>query len=301
MNPVVGKLYLTFNGWPATWQIRSYGLDGTNLSIVKSLDSGATAFDVELDPVRRELCWNEYGLQRIQKTRQDGSGTVELVCAPPGGFGNGMHFDEVNRQVYFAATMPGRFDVHRVSADGMGETWLVHEPDWVNYIEVLHLEEAGLTIAGQPESQAVFSGQTASLRVTAAGTGPLSYRWYVGQSGDTCTPIAGAVSPTYTPPPPTATTAYWVRVGNAFGSVDSESTTITPRVTLLSDGGFVRSDGAFEFVVLAQPGTALQVQTPDDLATWIDLTNVVSTSGGVTIVDPTAAAHPSRFYRVVSP
>jgi uncharacterized protein YkwD len=81
-------------------------------------------------------------------------------------------------------------------------------------------------ITTQPQSQTVASGQTATLVVGVSGTAPLSYQWYVGSSGATDTPIAGATGPSYTTPALTASTSYWVRVSNASGTTSSATATI---------------------------------------------------------------------------
>jgi hypothetical protein len=83
------------------------------------------------------------------------------------------------------------------------------------------------TIMTQPQSQTVASGTTAVLSVTATGTAPLSYQWYVGSSGTTTNPIAGATAQNYTTPALMTTTTYWVRVSNAAGSANSMTVTIT--------------------------------------------------------------------------
>ena len=82
-------------------------------------------------------------------------------------------------------------------------------------------------ITTQPASQTIASGQTATLSVVATGTAPLTYQWYVGTSGTTTTPIAGATASSYTTPALTSTTSYWVRVSNASGTADSATATIT--------------------------------------------------------------------------
>ena len=41
------------------------------------------------------------------------------------------------------------------------------------------------SIAAQPQSQSITSGATATLTVTAGGSGPFSYQWYEGASGTT--------------------------------------------------------------------------------------------------------------------
>ncbi len=88
------------------------------------------------------------------------------------------------------------------------------------------VQQTAPTITQQPQSQTIASGQTATMSVTASGTG-LSYQWYVGTSGNTGSPIGGATSSSYTTPPLTMTTSYWVRVSNTAGHADSNTATIT--------------------------------------------------------------------------
>ena len=107
------------------------------------------------------------------------------------------------------------------------------------------------SIAAQPQSQTITSGQTATLSVGAGGTGPLSYQWYQGSSGATSSPIGGATGPGFTTPALTATTSYWVRVSNAFGTADSGTATVTvnapppagvaPAITLHPQGQTINS------------------------------------------------------------
>ncbi len=74
---------------------------------------------------------------------------------------------------------------------------------------------AAPSITGEPQSQTIRSGQTASLSVTATGVAPLSYQWYRGNSGDTHdAPLIAAAS-------------YWLRVGSTCGTADSAAATIT--------------------------------------------------------------------------
>ena len=112
-------------------------------------------------------------------------------------------------------------------------------------------------ITTQPQSQAIQSGQTAALNVSAAGTGPITYQWYMGTSGNTSNPISGAISSLYTTNSLTANTNYWVRVSNTYGNADSTTTVINvclpPTVTTAAvgsstpisavGGGTVTSDG----------------------------------------------------------
>ena len=84
-----------------------------------------------------------------------------------------------------------------------------------------------LSIASQPQSQTVTAGATATISVVASGSGPMTYRWYAGASGDASAPVGDAAASAYTTSPLQATTSYWVRVSNADASVDSASATIT--------------------------------------------------------------------------
>ena len=83
------------------------------------------------------------------------------------------------------------------------------------------------SITAQPQSQPIVSGSTTTLSVAATGTPPLTYQWYVGASGNTASPIGGATSSSYTTPPLTTATSYWVRVLNLYGIADSITATIT--------------------------------------------------------------------------
>src|SRR5205814_2234093 len=67
------------------------------------------------------------------------------------------------------------------------------------------------SIAQQPSGSTIASGATAQLSVNAAGTGPLSYQWYSGASGNTSSPVSGGSSATVLVSP-SASTSYWVRV-----------------------------------------------------------------------------------------
>ncbi len=84
---------------------------------------------------------------------------------------------------------------------------------------------AAPVITTDPQSQTIFSGQTADLSVVATGN-LLTYKWYEGISGDTSTPV-GTDSPNFTTLALSADTSYWVRVSNLAGSVDSATATVT--------------------------------------------------------------------------
>ncbi|HKS22187.1 MAG TPA: FG-GAP-like repeat-containing protein [Thermoanaerobaculia bacterium] len=104
------------------------------------------------------------------------------------------------------------------------------------------------TITGQPQSQAIPSGGSATLSVSAAGTTPFTYQWYMGNSGITSNPIAGGTGQTLRV---TQAGNYWVRVSNACGSANSGTATITvtpppPRRYVHGD---YNGDGRADFAV----------------------------------------------------
>ena len=75
----------------------------------------------------------------------------------------------------------------------------------------------------------VNRGSTGRLEVTPGGSGPFFYQWYLGSSGQTNFPIAGARSKSFTTSAINSGTPYWVRVSNACGSVDSQTATVNPQ------------------------------------------------------------------------
>jgi uncharacterized protein YkwD len=100
-------------------------------------------------------------------------------------------------------------------------------------------------IASHPQSQTVTAGQAATLGVVASGTAPLGYQWYIGPSGITSAPVAGATSATFTTPALSATTSYWVRVTNTFGAVNSNAAIVT---VVPDTSGAVLEDQVFAFI-----------------------------------------------------
>jgi hypothetical protein len=91
-------------------------------------------------------------------------------------------------------------------------------------------------ITAQPVNRSITAGQSTTLTVSASGTAPLYYQWYVGTSGNTATPIPGAGGPSVTVTP-TVGTSYWVRVSNACGAVNSATVTVTVTVPTPPPGG----------------------------------------------------------------
>ncbi|MCU1230327.1 MAG: hypothetical protein JWO97_3211 [Acidobacteria bacterium] len=105
------------------------------------------------------------------------------------------------------------------------------------------------SINTQPAGSTIVSGNLAQLSVTAIGTGPLSYQWFTGASGDVSSPVSGGTFAAISVSPAT-TTSYWVRVTGPCAPVaNSNAVTVTvnvagcaaviantPQVTQVSDG-----------------------------------------------------------------
>ena len=94
-------------------------------------------------------------------------------------------------------------------------------------------------ISMQPGIETISNGQIATLTAMVGGTGPLTYQWFQGRTGDRSTPV-GTNSDSYTTPSLVATTYHWVSVINAQGSVDSDTVTVSPgesRFSLRDRGG----------------------------------------------------------------
>lgn len=78
----------------------------------------------------------------------------------------------------------------------------------------------------------------------------MTYQWYIGESGTTTQPIDGATRATYTTPPLTTTTSFWVRLAHSTGATDSE--TATGRITASDESGTAP-------VITIQPGDRMTV------------------------------------------
>jgi len=88
-------------------------------------------------------------------------------------------------------------------------------------------------ISMDPEGQLIPLGSSTDLMVEASGPGTLTYQWYMGDSGDTGSPVSGATSTTLTTGQVDANTAYWAQVTNDNGSADSAAALVEvfePRV-----------------------------------------------------------------------
>jgi hypothetical protein len=74
----------------------------------------------------------------------------------------------------------------------------------------------------------INAGSAVTLTVTPIGSGPFSYQWYSGVSGDTSNPIQGATAASFRTPALGATSSYWVEViGPGGTAMNSSTATIT--------------------------------------------------------------------------
>ncbi len=145
-------------------------------------------------------------------------------------------------------------------------------------------------ITTQPASQTVTAGASATFRVVASGTAPLSYQWR--RNG---TNIAGATSATFVLSAVTTAEAgtYTVVVRNAAGSVTSAGATLTvtavavaPRITTQPVSHTVVAGANVTFSVVATGTTPLRYQWRKNGAAISGATGATLALTGVT----TAAA-----------
>lgn len=81
-------------------------------------------------------------------------------------------------------------------------------------------------IGSEPQSQTIASGQTARLTVQSAGSAPIRYQWFEGESGDESKPV-GTDSLNFTTPALISTTKYWVKISNANGVINSTTAIVS--------------------------------------------------------------------------
>jgi photosystem II stability/assembly factor-like uncharacterized protein len=142
-------------------------------------------------------------------------------------------------------------------------------------------------VLAQPQSRVVNANQSVTLTVNAAGAGPMNFQWFMGESPNTASPIAGATNASFTTPALSATTQYWVRVSNAAGAVSSATATLT----VLNDGcaaaispvrrDFAASGGSGSVTVNIAAGCAWNLIA--DVPPWLTLIGNPSNVGPGTV------------------
>ena len=82
------------------------------------------------------------------------------------------------------------------------------------------------TFTQQPSSTTITAGSSTTL-TSAADTAGVTYRWYVGATGNTASPVTNGTNASLTVTP-SSTTSYWVRATGSCGvTTDSATATVT--------------------------------------------------------------------------
>lgn len=121
------------------------------------------------------------------------------------------------------------------------------------------------SITTPPANKSISLGSSTSLSVVASGTAPLTFQWFIGNSGDT-SQATGTNSSSITVSP-TADTTYWVRVSNNCNgtqSVNSAAATVTvtcaaPAVNS-QPGSTSITEGSSAFLQVGATGSGLSYQ-----------------------------------------
>ena len=81
------------------------------------------------------------------------------------------------------------------------------------------------SVATQPQNKTITAPASTSLVVEAAGTGPFTYEWFIGERNDVSNPVPNSNKTNITVSP-TSTTSYWVRISGACGASASSVTAV---------------------------------------------------------------------------
>jgi hypothetical protein len=116
-------------------------------------------------------------------------------------------------------------------------------------------------IIGFSSTQSIIRNNSTSCFVTATGTN-LSYQWYVGTSGTTTTPIAGATGSSVSVTPQN-TTSYWAKVTGTCGTANSTTMLVNvcavPTITTQPQGSIIFSGSTATMSVTASEATTAPV------------------------------------------
>lgn len=113
------------------------------------------------------------------------------------------------------------------------------------------------SITQQPSGQTIVAGETATLSISAIGTEPLTYQWRYSDG----TPIGGATNSVLSVTP-SSTSSYYCVVGNAFGTVQSNTVLISVNAAVANivnisqvPSGSVTAGTSLTFTSEVIPGT----------------------------------------------
>lgn len=162
-------------------------------------------------------------LQPVAQTAAEGS-TITFTVAASGAatyqwLHDGVALTEGGR---FAGVATGTLTVTGVQATDAG-SYTVRLSN--QFGEVTSLPAAltvrPLIVSAQGTVLANSDASQVTLSVSVSGSGPFTYQWYRGQSGDLSAPVSGAISATLTVAQTIAADPYWVRVSNGVAQADS--------------------------------------------------------------------------------
>jgi hypothetical protein len=155
----------------------------------------------------------------------------------------------------------------------------------------------GPAVVAKPEGQLVVLGQSVSLSVTASGTTPLSYQWFLNG-----TPLPGATASNLTINPVTTANlgSYSVTISNACGMAEGTPAEVAvepEHIPVITDANL--ADGWFRFFVDTKIGYDYIVQFKNDLnnPTWTPLTTVTG-NGAPQLIYDSAPPPLKRFYQI---
>jgi hypothetical protein len=148
-------------------------------------------------------------------------------------------------------------------------------------------------IAGQPMSQVGYWGNSVTLSVNAAGTGPLYYQWEENNA-----PITGQTNASLVLNNLQFTNAgaYTVVISNMYGTVTTAPAylTVNPAGVSIALYPGVTIEGTVGYTYGIQYSTNLS-NTND----WLGLTNLTLTQTNALWYDSQPASQPQRYYRVL--
>ncbi|MGJ8641836.1 MAG: leucine-rich repeat protein [Luteolibacter sp.] len=124
------------------------------------------------------------------------------------------------------------------------------------------------TITSQPVANLVVEyGENAVLTIVTDGLPTPSVQWYVGTSGDTSQPVAGATGTTLVSPALTSSTSYWARITNLSGSVDSITSNVQVLPSDNPDLAFLSLSASALSPSFTSAGTSYTASVPNSAST----------------------------------
>lgn len=160
-----------------------------------------------------------------------------------------------------------------------------------------------LVITSSPAAQTRAPGQSISLAVTAAATGPVAYQWQ--KDG---TEIPGADTAVLTLENLEIADGGTYSVSLVSGSATATTSPASLTVAEVTPGSEFRvsqltlnPDLTVSFRIEGGAGANIQVFASSDLQTWAPLGSQANDSGIIRIADPEREGETQRFYRLESP